>query len=313
MEADMGFNPMGSPSGHEISPVPQLRQPSSPAELTPVVFIVDPDVAVRESLERLIRCQGWHPETFASAEEFLAHPVEVAPGCLTLDVSLPGLSGLELQKRAAVRRPHLPTIFLSAKGDIPTTVEAMKAGAVEFLIKPFRNEDLVRAIREALERSRLAIVREMQKRTLQRCYASLSLRERQVMALVSSGLLNKRVASELGISEITVKAHRGQVMRKMQAASLPDLVKMAGRLGLSRSRDEMMLRDHAGRGTFPDGQLLQPSPLVAGGVKLPSRVSRPVAMHRTSPESLIDAGDGPLNFRDYPDRGVVHFSCNAGL
>ena len=192
-----------------------------------------------------MRCEGWHPETFASAEEFLAHPLEVAPGCLILDVSLPGLSGLELQKRAAVECPHIPTIFLTANDDIPTTVEAMKAGAVEFLTKPFRDNELLSAVREALERSRLVLAKKAEKQALQECYASLSARERQVMALVSSGLINKQVGGELGISEITVKAHRGQVMQKMHADSFADLVKMAGRLGLAKRREATMVCDHA--------------------------------------------------------------------
>ncbi|MGA7107337.1 MAG: response regulator [Terracidiphilus sp.] len=206
------------------------------------VFVVDPDRAVRESLEQLFQGEGWHAETFASAEEFLAHPLEAAPGCLIMDVSLPGLSGLELQKRAAAERPHIPTIFLSANDDIPTTVEAMKAGAVEFLTKPFRDIELVSAVREALERSRLVLARRAERQALQGCYASLSPRERQVMALVSSGLINKQVGGELGISEITVKAHRGQVMQKMRANSLVDLIKMASRLGVSRRKDFPRLR-----------------------------------------------------------------------
>jgi FixJ family two-component response regulator len=183
--------------------------------LTPVVYVVAPDRDERESLERLIQCEGWHPETFASAEEFLADPLETVPGCLLLDVSLPGLSGLELQKRATTERPYIPTIFLSAKGDIPTVVEAMKAGAVEFLTKPFRDNELLSAVRKALERSRFVLAKEGQRQALQRSYASLSPRERQVMALVSSGLINKQVGGKLGISEITVKAHRSQVMQKM--------------------------------------------------------------------------------------------------
>ena len=145
------------------------------SRLTPVVFVVDPDRGVRESLERLIRCEGWHPKTFTSAEEFLAHPSEVVPSCLTLEVTLPDLSGLKLQKCVAAERPHLPTIFLSAIGDIPTTVEAMKAGAVEFLTKPFRDDKLLSAIREALERSRRLLAKAAEKQTLQRGYASLSL------------------------------------------------------------------------------------------------------------------------------------------
>jgi FixJ family two-component response regulator len=175
---------------------------------------------------------------------------------LTLDVSLPGLSGLELQKRAAVECPHIPTIFLTAKDDIPTTVEAMKAGAVEFLTKPFRDNELLSAVREALERSRLVLAKKAEKQDLQGCYASLSPRERQVMALVSSGLINKQVGGELGISEITVKAHRGQVMQKMHADSFADLVKMAGKLGLAKRREATMLCDHADRAACRGGQLL---------------------------------------------------------
>ncbi len=207
-----------------------------------VVYVVTPDEAESESLERLIRCEGWRPETFASAEKFLAHPLEAVPSCLLLDVSLPGLSGLELQKRVAVDHPYIAIIFLSAEGDIPTVVEAMKAGAVEFLTKPFRDNELLRAVREALERSRLVLAKKAEKQALQRSYASLSPRERQVMALVSSGLPNKLVGGELGISEITVKAHRGQVMHKMHADSFADLIKMAAKLGLSRMKESPRLR-----------------------------------------------------------------------
>jgi FixJ family two-component response regulator len=218
------------------------------------VFIVDSDQASCESLATSITREGWRAETFISAEDFLAHPIEVAPGCLILDVSLPGLSGLELQKRAAVKCSHIPTIFLSANSDIPTTVEAMKAGAIEFLTKPYRENELLSAIREALERSRLVVARRAEKQAILRCYGSLSLRQKQVMELVASGLLNKQVGEELGISEITVKAHRGQVMQKMQANSLADLVRMAGRLGLAKSRETAMLRDHADRMSIPGGQ-----------------------------------------------------------
>lgn len=202
----------------------------------------------------MLRCEGWHPETFASAEEFLSNPVELAPGCLILDVCLPGLSGLELQKRVAANCSHIPSVFLSAKEDIPTTVEAMKAGAIEFLLKPFQPEGLLCAIREAIERSRLVVAREKQKRAIQKCYTSLSLRERQVMELVSSGLLNKEVGCELGISEITVKAHRGQVMRKMKASSLADLVKIAGKLGLAKAREAMVLRKQVDRAAWSGSQ-----------------------------------------------------------
>jgi FixJ family two-component response regulator len=196
-----------------------------------MVFVVDGDAAVRESLERLIEASGWRARTFASAKEFLAQPRVVAPSCMVLDVALPGLSGLDLQMLVA-DRTDMPVIFLTGQGDVEMTVRAMKAGAVEFLTKPFRPEMLVNAIREALERSRQALAREAALKSLRESYASLSRREREVMTLVVSGLLNKQVGGELGISEITVKAHRGQVMRKMQADSLAGLVRMADRLGV---------------------------------------------------------------------------------
>src|SRR5215475_4212265 len=200
----------------------------------PIVFVVDNDSSVRESLDLLIRCEGWQPETFESPQEFLARPRLLVPSCLVLDVSLPGLNVLDLQKRIAVERPEVPIIFVSGRGDIRTTVEAMKAGAVDFLVKPFSNDVLLRSIRESLDRSRVALDHEVALRDLQGCYALLTPRERQVMALVVSGLLNKQVAWELGIGETTVKAHRGQVMQKMKANSLPDLVKMASTLDPAR-------------------------------------------------------------------------------
>jgi len=198
---------------------------------TPVVFVVDDDISVRESLESLIRFEGWQPETFASAGAFLDRPRLRVPSCLVLDVSLPDLDGLDLQKRV-VDRSDMPIIFITGHGDIPMTVRAMKAGAVEFLTKPFGDEALLSAIRNALERSETSLGDEAELSVLRERYASLSRREREVMALVVSGKLNKQVGGELGISEITVKAHRGQVMRKMKANSLADLVTMAGRLGL---------------------------------------------------------------------------------
>jgi len=201
--------------------------------LTPIVFVVDDDVSVRESLESLIRCEGWQPETFRSAQEFLACPRAPVPNCLVLDVSLPGLNGLELQKRVSVERADMPIIFITGYGDVPMTVQAMKAGAVEFLTKPFSDDVLLSAIRAALERSHAVLGQEAEMRTLRDRYASLTQRERQVMALVVSGRLNKQVGGELGISEITVKAHRGKVMQKMKADSLADLVKMAARLRLA--------------------------------------------------------------------------------
>jgi len=207
---------------------------SSPmSHATPIVYVVDDDVSVRESLEALIRCAGWEPETFASAQEFLARPRVLAPSCLVLDVTLPGLNGLDLQKRVAVDRIDMPIIFITGYGDVPMTVQAMKAGAVEFLTKPFRDDVLLTAIRHALDRSHSALGREAEMQVLRDCYASLTRREREVMTLVVSGLLNKQVGGELGISEITVKAHRGKVMRKMKAGSLADLVNMATSLRLA--------------------------------------------------------------------------------
>jgi FixJ family two-component response regulator len=200
---------------------------------TPIVFVVDDDISVRESLQLLLESEGWHPETFASAQEFLDRPRSLVPSCLVLDVSLPGLNGLDLQKRVAVERPDMPIIFITGYGDVPTTVRAMKAGAVEFLTKPFGDDVLLNAIRQAVERSRVALGYEAEMQALRDCYASLTPRERQVMELVVAGLLNKQVGGELGISEITVKAHRGKVMQKMKADSFAELVKMAARLELS--------------------------------------------------------------------------------
>jgi FixJ family two-component response regulator len=196
-----------------------------------IVFVVDDDVSVRESLELLIGIGGWRPETFASAQDFLSRPRPTVPCCLVLDVKLPGLNGLELQKQLA-ERADMPIIFITGHGDVPTSVQAMKAGAVEFLTKPFKDDVLLDAIRGAIDHSRTALRLDSEMRLLRNRYESLSPREREVMALVVSGLLNKQVGGELAISEITVKAHRGQVMRKMKADSLPDLVTMAARLGL---------------------------------------------------------------------------------
>jgi FixJ family two-component response regulator len=200
----------------------------------PVVFVVDDDVSVRESLESMIEASGWQPETFASGQEFLARPRPVVPSCLILDIAPPDVSSLDLQKRVAADRSDMPIIFITACGDIPTSVQAMKAGAIEFLIKPFADDVMVGAIEHALERSRRALEHDAKMRPLRERYASLTRREREVMLLVVSGLLNKQVGGELGISEITVKAHRGQVMRKMYAGSLADLVKMVAQLGLAR-------------------------------------------------------------------------------
>jgi FixJ family two-component response regulator len=213
--------------GHRMSALPTSTAP-------PTVFIVDDDISVRESLELLVGNEKWKPETFASAQEFLNHPRKLAPSCLVLDLSLPGLNGLELQKQLAVEHVDMPIIFITGHGDVPKSVQAMKAGALEFLTKPIDNDALIRAIRNAIERSRLALAQNAELQELGARYSSLTPREQQVMSLVVSGLLNKQIGGELGISEITVKAHRGQVMQKMKANSLADLVKMSAKLNPAR-------------------------------------------------------------------------------
>jgi FixJ family two-component response regulator len=204
---------------------------------TPIVFVVDDDVSVRESLESLISHAGWHPETFANASAFLARPRVDVPSCLVLDVSLPDLNGLDLQTRVATDRLETPIIFITGHGDVPMTVRAMKAGAVEFLTKPFGADALLSAIRSSLERSRAALGAEADRQGLRQSYVSLTAREREVMTLVVSGRLNKQIGVALGISEITVKWHRGTVMRKMQADSVADLVRKATALDLTLAID----------------------------------------------------------------------------
>jgi len=204
------------------------------SQTTPIVFIVDDDISVRESLELLLRHEGLGVESFVSAQEFLGHPRATVPSCLVLDYSLPGLNGLELQKRIAVERNEMPIIFITGHGNIPMTVQAMKAGAIEFLTKPFSDQILLNAIHNALRRSKSLLDRDTEIRVLKARYTLLTAREREVMVLVVAGLPNKQVGGELGISEITVKAHRGSMMRKMEADSLPELVSMAARLRLVR-------------------------------------------------------------------------------
>jgi len=201
---------------------------------SPIVFVVDDDISMRESLGALIQDEGWQVETFMSAEEFLNRPHEIVPHCLVLDISMPGLNGLELQKRLAVQQPEMPIIFMTGHGDIPKSVQAMKAGAVEFLTKPFNDSTLLSAVRGAIERSKVLVDRNAELQALKSRYARLTSREREVFALVVAGLSNKQVGSELGICEPTVKAHRGCVMRKMKAESLAELIKMATRLRVHR-------------------------------------------------------------------------------
>ena len=203
----------------------------------PIVFVVDDDISVRESLELLITFAGWQPETFASAGEFLKRPRTAIPNCLVLDISLPDLNGLELQKLIASERTDLPIIFITGHGDVPMTVQAMKAGAVEFLTKPFDDEVLLTAIRHAIKRSMAALDDQAEITILRRSYESLTPREQEVLRLVVAGMLNKQIGLKLGISEITVKAHRGKMMQKMKADSLADLVKTAVRLGLAPAKN----------------------------------------------------------------------------
>ena len=209
----------------------------------PIVFVVDDDISVRESLELLIKFAGWQPETFASAKDFLARPRTTTPSCLVLDISLPDLNGLELQKLIASDRADMPIIFITGHGDVPMTVQAMKAGAVEFLTKPFDDEVLLSAIRHAIKRSAAVLEDQAEITTLRSSYDSLTPREQDVMQLVVAGMLNKQIGLKLGISEITVKAHRGKMMQKMKADSVADLVKTAVRLGLTPAKNPWHTED----------------------------------------------------------------------
>jgi FixJ family two-component response regulator len=197
------------------------------------VFIVDDDASVREALANLMRSVGLHAQLFASAQEFLKTPQPDSPACLILDVRMPGLGGLDCQRQLADARCHIPIIFMTGHGDIPMSVRAMKAGAVDFLTKPFRDQDLLDTVQQAIDRDRLRRAEERDLTDLRDRFSGLTPRERDVMAWVVSGRLNKQIAGELGTSEITVKVHRGHVMRKMQADSVADLVRMAGRLGVT--------------------------------------------------------------------------------
>src|SRR5215510_1781890 len=221
------------------SPLPCWRgwqMTAKPAELSPVVLVVDDDASVREALTELFRSVGLRVETFGSATEFLQSRLPEAPGCLVLDVRLPGLSGLDFQGELAKAGIRIPIIFITGHGDIPMSVKAMKAGAVEFLTKPFREQDMLDAIQVALEKDRARREQDKKVTDLRGLFDSLTNREQEVIGLVTAGLMNKQIAAEIGVSEITVKVHRSNVMRKMRAKSLADLVRMADALGIRRQR-----------------------------------------------------------------------------
>jgi FixJ family two-component response regulator len=218
---------------HAISTMDGTHSRTVGPSASPAVLVANAEISMRRLLERLIQASGWHAETLATARALLARPRSLAPTCLVLDVALPDLNGLEVQKRIATDRPEMAVVFITGCGDVATSVRAMKAGAREFLTNPVENDVVVRTVRQALDHSRRTVERMTRIASLRENYDSLTPREREVMTLVTSGLLNKQVGGELGISEITVKQHRGQVMRKMRANSLPALVNMAGSLGLA--------------------------------------------------------------------------------
>jgi FixJ family two-component response regulator len=217
-----------------VKVTPESSQPTTGAE--PVVYVIDDDVSVREGLARLIRSVGLRAELFTSANELMQHKLPPVPSCFVLDVRLPGLSGFELHAELTKSNIHIPIVFITAHGDIPMSVRAMKGGAIDFLTKPFRDQDMLDAVTTALSRDRARLDAESARLDLQKLFDSLTPREQEVMALVTSGLMNKQIAAEVGLSEITVKIHRGHVMKKMKAKSLADLVKMAEALGTNRAK-----------------------------------------------------------------------------